>query len=107
MNRKATVRTLSRSAIALTLIGAFLPCHAATATGTVTIAAAVPALCLVTGTAINFGNYASSQVDQSGSIGVVCTNGTSYTIAMDAGTGASATVATRVMTGPSSATLNY
>jgi spore coat protein U-like protein len=38
---------------------------------------------------------------------VTCTNTTPYNIALNPGTATSATVTTRKMTGPSSATLNY
>jgi spore coat protein U-like protein len=92
---------------ALLLTLAATSSYSTTATAVISTTATVPALCLVTGTAIAFGNYSSTQLDQSGSIGVVCTNGTTYTVALDAGAGSGATVATRVMTGPSSATLNY
>ncbi len=91
----------------LLLTAAAAPSYSATATAAIAVSANVPALCVVTGTAIAFGNYSSTQLDQSGSIGVVCTNGTTYTVALDAGTGTGATVASRVMTGPSSATMNY
>jgi spore coat protein U-like protein len=50
--------------------------------------------------ALNFGNQGilAANVDQSATIEVMCTNATPYTIALDVGTGADATVAARKMT---------
>jgi spore coat protein U-like protein len=41
------------------------------------------------------------------SIGVQCTDGTAYEVALDAGIGVGATVANRLMTGPGGATVTY
>ncbi len=100
-------RKLAAAAVAVTMMAIAHPSQASTATGTIAVSATVLAFCTVTGTAVAFGNYSSSQLDQSGSIGVVCTNGTTYTVALDAGSGTGATVATRKMTGTSGSTLNY
>jgi spore coat protein U-like protein len=40
-------------------------------------------------------------------VSVTCSNGTSYNVGLNAGTASGATVTTRAMSGPGSATLNY
>jgi spore coat protein U-like protein len=61
----------------------------------------------VVGSTIAFGNYSSAQIDQSGNIAVLCTNGTPYTIGLDAGGGSGATTSNRKMSGSLGGTLNY
>lgn len=80
---------------------------AATATANVGVSATVQATCSVSASPLAFGTYSSAQLDGSTNLSVSCTNGTTYTIALDAGTGAGATTTSRVLTGPSSATLGY
>ena len=76
-------------------------------TSGVNSSAAVLATCTVVGSAIAFGNYSSTQVDQTGSIAVVCTNGISYSVGLDAGAGSGATIAVRKLTGSLGGSLNY
>ena len=78
-----------------------------TATGSLINTATVLASCTVVGSTIAFGNYTSSQVDQTGNIAVLCTNGTSYTIGLDAGAGTGATTSVRKLSGSLGGTLNY
>ncbi|MES2997972.1 MAG: spore coat protein U domain-containing protein [Pseudomonadota bacterium] len=85
---------------------------AATATGSLPVSATVIAACLVgTVTPVAFGNYdPTSPTDNIAGIGVIpvtCTNGTSYTIGLGAGTFSGATVTTRRMTGTTPAGLAY
>ncbi|BBB14875.1 spore coat protein U [Candidatus Rickettsiella viridis] len=85
---------------------------AATATGTLPVSATVIAACLVgTVTPVAFGNYdptsTTDNIAGQGVIPVTCTNGTSYTIGLNAGTFTGATVTTRRMTGTSAAGLAY
>jgi spore coat protein U-like protein len=61
----------------------------------------------VTATSLAFGNYTLAQLDGSSTITATCTNGTTYTIGLDAGSFAGATTSTRRMTGPSAAGLSY
>src|SRR5450830_1551542 len=70
------------AALAASLLVSGAPAIAATAT--LVVAATVLASCIVVGSTIAFGNDTSSQVDQTGNIAVLCTNGTSYTIGLDA-----------------------
>lgn len=79
----------------------------ATATSTFNTTATVVATCAISATNVAFGSYSTAQLDATGSISITCTNGTTYTVALDAGVGASATLAARKMTGPSSQTLTY
>jgi spore coat protein U-like protein len=73
--------------------------RAATATSTMTVNSA---------TTLNFGTQGvlSTNVDQTSTIQVTCTNTTPYNIGLDAGTGTGATVATRKMTSGAN-TVNY
>jgi len=61
----------------------------------------------VTATSLAFGNYTLAQLDNSSTITATCTNGTTYTIGLDAGNFSRATTTTRRMTGPSAARLSY
>lgn len=74
-----------------------------------TVTATVPSACNVSATMLNFGSKGSlsTNTDATSSVSVQCTNTTPYNVGLNAGTGSGATVATRKMTGPASATLNY
>ena len=61
----------------------------------------------VTATNLAFGAYTTAQVDNTSTISVTCTKGTTYNVGLDAGTSAGATVTTRKMTGPGGDTLAY
>jgi spore coat protein U-like protein len=85
------------------------PLYAATATSTMTVQMTITATCLVnSASALNFGTQGvlSTNVDQTSTIQVTCTNTTPYNIGLDAGTGTGATVATRKMTSGAN-TVNY
>src|SRR5450830_1881432 len=99
---------ISCAAAAMTIAMAGMPMavHANNTSG-VNSSAAVLATCTIVGSAIAFGTYSSTQVDQTGTITVVCTNGISYSIGLDAGAGTGATTAVRKLTGSSGGTLNY
>jgi len=79
----------------------------ATTTSTFQVTATVASSCTVTATSLAFGNYTLAQLDGSSTITATCTNGTTYTIGLDAGSFAGATTSTRRMTGPSASGLSY
>src|ERR1041384_8183952 len=82
---------------------------AATATSTMTVQMTITATCLInSATTLNFGTQGvlSTNVDQTSTIQVTCTNTTPYNIGLNAGTGTGATVATRKMTSGAN-TVNY
>ncbi len=82
---------------------------AATATTTFQVTATVISVCTVSATDLAFGNYdASAGVpnDNTSTVSVTCSNGSPYTVALDAGTGTGATVAVRRMSNGGN-TLNY
>ncbi len=82
---------------------------AATDTTTFTVTATVVATCSVSATDLSFGNYdpvSVSDLDATNTVTVNCTDGTSYDIGLDAGTGGGATVATRKLTNAGN-TLDY
>jgi spore coat protein U-like protein len=82
---------------------------AATATSSFTVSITLAATCTInSASALNFGNQGilSTNVDQTSTIQVTCTNTTPYNIGLDAGTGTGATVTTRKLTS-GAATVNY
>jgi spore coat protein U-like protein len=100
-------RFVAASIAAVVLASSAPASFAATASGTLTISASVVAACTVVGSAIAFGAYTQSVVNQSGTITVLCTNGTAYNVGLDAGTGTGATVSNRKMSAAGGGTLNY
>jgi spore coat protein U-like protein len=98
---KNWIRALTVAALALTATGA---AQAQTATTTFNVTANVQEACTVGATNLAFGNYlatAAAPLDQTSTITVTCTNGTSYDV--DVGL----TPMARTMAGPGGATLNY
>lgn len=73
--------------------------EAATKTTTFQVTATVNEVCNVSATDLAFGVYdpASAATDNTSTITVTCTKGTNYSIGLDAGTAAGATVTTRQM----------
>lgn len=82
---------------------------AASASGNLAVSAIVTAQCVVQSAALPFGTYNAAAVQQNAQIGVTCSNGTSYTVSLDAGTGSGASTTTRklVAADGSGTTLNY
>jgi spore coat protein U-like protein len=76
--------------------------QAATASGPMTVTASVATACLVGASSLAFGSptsaaIAAGNVDAVGNVSVTCTNGLSYSVSLDAGSGAGATLAVRNM----------
>jgi spore coat protein U-like protein len=95
-------------ATATLLLGA-ASAHAGTDSDTMTVTATVIASCDITTNPMAFGNYnpvSGTPLDAATTLGVHCTNGTAYEIAMNAGAGAGATIPSRRMTNGSD-TLTY
>lgn len=81
---------------------------AASTNGNLTVSAIVTAQCVVQSAALPFGTYNSSAIQQNAQIGVTCSNGTSYTVSLDAGTGSGAsTTARKLASADGSSSLNY
>jgi len=96
--------------LVVTMVSALVPINTssgATSTSTFQVTATVANSCTVTATSLAFGNYTLAQLDGTPTITATCTNGTTYTIGLDAGTFSGATTSTRRMTGPSAAGLSY
>jgi len=94
----------------VTIISALMPINTssgATSTATFQVTATVASSCTVAATNLAFGNYTLAQLDGSSTITATCTNGTTYSIGLDAGTFSGATTSTRRMTGPSASGLSY
>ncbi|MCL4525890.1 MAG: spore coat U domain-containing protein [Gammaproteobacteria bacterium] len=81
--------------------------QASTATATFTVSATVAATCTISATNLAFGTYNGALTNANSTVTVTCTNTTPYNVGLNAGTATAATVSTRAMTGPSSATLSY
>jgi len=77
------------------------------ATTSFTITAIIQATCSISASTLAFGNYVGSVLNSTSTISATCTNLTPYNVGLNAGTGTGATVANRIMTGPSSALLSY
>jgi spore coat protein U-like protein len=83
--------------------------HAATTTSTFTVQVSITASCTInSASTLNFGSQGVlvSNVDNTSTLSVQCTNTTPYDIGLNAGTGAGATVAVRKMTSGGN-TINY
>lgn len=78
-----------------------------TATAQFSVTSTVAASCQISATTLAFGNYSGLLINATSTLSVTCTSGTAYNIGLNAGTSTGATVTTRKMTGPSSATLQY
>ena len=90
---------------------AFVPnlSKASTATGTFAVTAAVSSTCSVAGGSLSFPAYVSGQSEAAtgtGTISVSCSNGASYTIGLDQGTGTGHSATARVLMNGSNV-LNY
>jgi spore coat protein U-like protein len=100
-------RALAASIFALVVTPA---ANAATATGQFTVRLTITAECRInSATDLDFGSSGviATNVDAQSTITVQCTNSTPFNIGINAGTGAGATVANRLMTGPGAATVAY
>jgi spore coat protein U-like protein len=103
------MRRRAASCVALALAAANGNAQAATATTSFQVQLTIEAQCLInSASTLSFGTQGvlSANVDQTSTIQVQCTDTTSYTIGLDAGTGAGATVATRKLTSGGS-TITY
>jgi spore coat protein U-like protein len=78
-----------------------------TATTDFTVTVTVAKACTVSATALAFGTYSGSLINANSTLTVTCTKTTAYNVGLNAGTATGATVTTRKMTGPASATLGY
>ena len=81
-----------------------------TATGTLSVTANVVDTCTVaaSGNLLAFGAYTGAVNNTNGSLSLTCTDGDTYTVALNIGTGSGASFANRVLTNPSPAgTMNY
>jgi spore coat protein U-like protein len=104
MNRKIFAAATAVIAFAA---AASQPAAASTASATMSVSATVLATCTVTSTPLAFGNYSGATLNQTATVGVFCTNGTTYTVALGNGSGTGATAAARLMSGTGGSTLSY
>jgi spore coat protein U-like protein len=81
--------------------------QAATATAPIAVSATVVATCVVSATAMGFGNYTGVVATATSTVTVQCTNTTPYTVGLNAGTSSGSSVTARKMTGAVGIYLNY
>lgn len=75
---------------------------------TFSVTATVEANCTISASALAFGTYTFSSINNATStLSVVCTNTTTYNVGLDAGTSSGASVTTRAMTGQTLTLLQY
>jgi spore coat protein U-like protein len=107
-NWKSVRLVMGAAAAAGAVLAMSLPAFAATATQSLTVSASVANNCTISTTAVNFGTYdplSGTDTDNTGSVTITCTKGTSATIALD--TGAHASGSTRRMDDGSGNVLTY
>ena len=83
------------------------PAFGATATTTFAVSATVQAACSISAAALSFGTYSGAAINATTTITATCTNTTPYSIGLNPGTSADASVTARKMTGPGSSTVAY
>lgn len=108
--RSGPIRSVALLAAFCGLVLAPPPVRAATDTDTFQVSITIQGECqILAANNLDFGTHGvlSGNTDASTTLSVQCTSGTSYDIGLDAGLGAGATVATRRMTGPGAATIDY
>ncbi|TWG94946.1 spore coat protein U-like protein [Mesorhizobium sp. J18] len=98
--------------ISLLAISTFIsgPVFSQTATTQFNVQITINAECQINSASdLDFGETGviDTAVSATSTIGVQCTNGTPYDIGLNEGTGAGATVASRLMTGPNDETVEY
>jgi spore coat protein U-like protein len=103
--------TSSRNLVlAAALAGVAAPALAATATSTFQVSGQVVATCSISATPLSFGTTiptpVNSNIDVASTITATCSNAVAYTIALNAGQGAGATMASRKMSSGVN-TVNY
>jgi spore coat protein U-like protein len=105
------LKVLTRAAmLALVGVTAASPALTATATGSMNVKITITNECLVvSATDLDFGTTGviDTDIDQTSTITVRCTNGTPYSVGLGVGNGSGATTAVRKMTGPAAATVDY
>ena len=92
-------KLLKRTLLLTVPLGANV-CFGQTASGTIAVTAVVVKVCVVTTLPITFGNYLANAVtptDTTAGLSLTCSNGTTYTVGLDAGTASGATTSTRAM----------
>jgi spore coat protein U-like protein len=104
MPMKSALRVTASGFLAL---AAFAPLHAATARTSFSVSVTVQSGCAVSAQPMRFGTYTGAPLSANSAVSVQCTQSTPYSVGLSAGLGQGATVANRMMIGPSAAQLRY
>src|SRR5262245_18564390 len=98
---KRNRRLLLRTGLLMAVLGGIAPViHAATVTTTLPVSATVGAVCSVSATGVNCGAFSGPAVNANGSISVTCASGTTYSVALNAGSNLGATGTRSITTAP-------
>ncbi len=106
---KRTYRGLVAGVMMLATVGTGSQAYAATATSSIAVTASVLQTCIVSASALAFGNYdptSATPTDSTTTVLVTCSLSTTYNVGLSAGGGSGASVASRKMTSGGN-TLNY
>lgn len=111
MKKQHIVKAVAMAAAVAGLAGAFVPnVYAGSKSATFQVTLTVQADCSISANPLNFGTTGviSSNIDQQTNLNVTCSTGTPYAVALDAGTPAGSTIASRLLAnGGATATVNY
>ncbi|AYD02236.1 spore coat U domain-containing protein [Neorhizobium sp. NCHU2750] len=104
------MRNIIAAGIAISFFAAAGPALAQTATTTFNVTMTITSSCQInSATNMDFGSSGviAANRDATSTITVQCTNGTGYTIGLNAGSTTGGTIATRLMSGAGGATIGY
>jgi spore coat protein U-like protein len=104
----AVVLGLLTLGLTSTLASAVTPSGSNTTSKTIAVSVTVADSCTIATNPLAFGTYVGTTLNGTTTLTVTCSaSGAIYAVGLDKGLGSGATDQARVMTGPSSATLNY
>jgi spore coat protein U-like protein len=97
---KSITTALSVAVVGFMALGlATTPAFATTQTTTFVVSATVQGSCTISATALSFGAYTGLVINNTSTVTVNCTGGTTYNVSLNPGLATGATVTTRKMTG--------
>jgi spore coat protein U-like protein len=109
IGRCAARTALTSVALALIAAAPMLAEGASPKSTTFSVSLTVQADCTITASALSFGTTGliTGNIDQTTTMNLTCSSGTAYNVALDQGSVANSTVATRLLAGTGSNTVNF
>ena len=105
---KTALSVLSIAVVGFLALGlATTLASATTSTTTVAVTANVVSDCTISTTPLGFGDYTGAVNNATSTFTITCSNGSGYSVGLDAGTTTGASVSSRLMAGPGAPTLSY